>query len=236
MCAVRAGVPLRVVFQSRLASRRLRSALAAVPLGDVELHHSLMKLHRRTLSAVVSALATSAATLTALRALPLEAALRDRPQLGLAALTQLRAVSFYQAVNALEGLQATHLPTSLQKLELICFDPEEAEDWDHPMPPALIDFDRLHNLRRISLSLYASWQLSSRDNETGSLRPPQLPQSMEARPATVLPQCVVWHPVHQCCFDLGRRQSMPLRETAFNNAYAQEHVVCRSSTSVALVW
>ncbi len=177
----RAGVPLRVVFQSRLASRKLRSALAAVPLGDVELPDSLMKLHRRTLSAVVSALATSAATLTALRALPLQAALRDRPQLGLAALTELRALRLYQADDAPEGLQATRLPTSLQKLKLICFDPMD-DGWDEPMLPALVDFDRLHNLRRISLSQYERWRLSSRDHETGQLCALQVPHSLEARP------------------------------------------------------
>ncbi len=98
----RAGVPLHVAFESLLPHDRLLAALLSVPLGSVTLHDSLLMMHPEALSAVVSALATSARTLTSLRGLPLPAAaaLWGPKRRGLRALTQLRALTLYHGGTA----------------------------------------------------------------------------------------------------------------------------------------
>ena len=169
-----------MVFPLQLPPQQLRAALTSVPLASVTLHDSILTLHPRTVSMLVSALAGSAVTLTALHGLPLGAAQRDRPHAGLAAFTQLRALTLYQTEAFPKPLRATHLPASLEELT-VASTAAMGADWMSAQQPALVAFDELSSLRRLTLVNYFDWRLRSEGDHdgAGTYDPPQLPHSLQ---------------------------------------------------------
>jgi len=102
----RAGVRLRVVYTSQLPHERLQAALSSIPFASVTLHDDLAQLPSETASMVVSALTSTASTLTALHGLLLGAVEQARPQPGLTAFTRLRALTLHQEFEAAQPLRA----------------------------------------------------------------------------------------------------------------------------------
>jgi len=174
-----AGVPRHLVFREVETAERLQAVLASVPLASVKLHASVEELPSASLSAVVSAMAGSAATLTALYELPL-VELRDMPSL--APFTELRALDLRQRTEAREALLAAQLPVGIEELTLTShatLDDLIEDAWLNP--PALVGFHRLPNLRRITLNHYYSyfWHLFFTDNEDGKRSLSRLPPCLE---------------------------------------------------------
>ncbi len=180
----RAGVPLRVVFTTQLSLQRLLAALLSIPVASVTLHDSLGALHSRTVSKVMSALATSSATLTALHGLALSVAQRDRrPQPGLAAFTRLRALTLHQTEERPEALRATHLPASLEELTLARQAAVDT-DWRPSELPALVAFGGLSKLRRLTLAGFEyGWWIRGADDraEEGRSHDTLFPHSLEVQ-------------------------------------------------------
>ena len=117
----------------------------------------------------MSALAGSASTLTALHGLPL---LSEHLEMGLAAFSQLRAVTLRHTSHGIDRLHAAQLPLSLEELTLVLARPEA--DANNTSLPLLVDLDRLTNLRRISFGNYCRRKLGSWDPPTrqrGPLHP-----------------------------------------------------------------
>ncbi len=175
-----AGVPLRVASLPRLPLQQLPAALSSVPLASVTLRDSLVMLHSWNTSEAVSALASSASTLTALHGLPLYAAQQNRPQPGLAAFTQLRALTLYQTEAAPKALRAMHLPASLEELTLESqIAVTWAADWMQYRLPSIVAFDELTRLRRLTLASFQQFSLRTGDDEEGLSQQLQLPHSLE---------------------------------------------------------
>ena len=110
-----------------------------------------------TPSRILSALAGSAATLTALHGLPVvKPPAGCDPGLGLAAFTELRNLSLRQTWREMDVLQATDLPATLQDLKIVM---NIAEYRGTPLgqlqaPPLFVAFHRLQSLRRVTLAGY----------------------------------------------------------------------------------
>ena len=123
-----------------------------------------------TPSRIVSALAGSAATLTALHGLPLmEGQLRSAA--GLGAFTRLRALSLLQATQGseLRSLQAAQLPTALEQLKL-------TQTVADPSLPIFADLDRLSSLRQLTFADNIIWD-SGADRQ--NRRPLRVPPSFQ---------------------------------------------------------
>ena len=73
------------------------------------------------------------------------------PGLGLAALTRLRALTLRQTWAELAELRAGDLPPSLEELKLVMQFAHDVDCFWTDLP-LFVGFDRLHNLRRITLS------------------------------------------------------------------------------------
>ena len=126
---------------------------------------------------VVSALAGSASMLIALQNLPLVEPSSGDPELVLAAFTQLRELSLRQTWH-MDVLRATNLPASLEDLQLIMNLPDFVDALGQD-PPLFEAFDRLHNLRRITLTDYWSWNLGRWNDAQTRWHPAMLPRSLE---------------------------------------------------------
>lgn len=170
-------------FHSELPPERLRVALSSVCYSSVDLHDSLM--HEQPPPAalpslVVSALARSARTLTALHGLPwVEPA--DHPEAGLAAFICLLALTVIQTGDDLPVLRATHLPRSLEDVKLVLDLPEVDDDLCQAMP-LLADFDRLRHLQKITVVEYRDWQFGrEEDDMSQQWFPALLPPSLRVR-------------------------------------------------------
>ncbi len=133
---------------------------------------------------VVSALAGSAATLTTLHGLPLGVAQRDRPHPGLAAFTQLRALTLQQMEARPKALRAAHLPASLEQLTLAT-QADEDGDYMHRQLPALGALNGLTRLRRLSLAGFEQFWMRTEDGAEGYFQQIQFPQSLEVH--TMIP-------------------------------------------------
>ena len=222
----RAGVPLHVAFESELPHNRLVAALSSVPLASVTLHHSPLMLHPPILSQVVSALTASAQTLTALRCLPLAAMAPWAPphEQGLTALTRLRALALLQAEHCPDALPAAYLPASLQELTLTPLAPAVGTA---PALPALVAFDSLQELRRITLAGYTAATLRGGHDEEERPLQLRLPPSLEVH--TVLPA-----PAPRCLHPLPTnvlvRRVRRRRQTMQDHDHAQR--LRKSSTTV----
>jgi len=177
----RAGVPLHAVFPSELAPERLQAALAALagaPLVGVTLPESVSELPAVALSGILSALAGSAPTLTALHGVPI-LDLPVGPTAGLGRLTQLRVLTLRQTADSRqEGLLDSQLPASVQELTLVGVPLDEGDPPAYLLP--LMDFHRLHNLRRLTLADQQSWKLLVVDNgELEYVDPVHLPPGLQ---------------------------------------------------------
>ena len=177
----RAGVPLHAVFQSELTLEQLQAALSSMSVASVTLHSSLLMLLPASSSVAVAALARSASTLTALHGLPLPK-LPDSHGLQLTAFAQLRALTLGHSVDSVRVLRATHFPPSLLEFTVsVHAPPNDYLASMHMPPPLLVDFDRLHSLRRLSLACYTQWQLESCRDQDGTI-PVLLPPSLQVMP------------------------------------------------------
>ena len=175
---IHAGVPRHLVFREEETAERLQAVLASVPLASVELHTSVGQLPPASLSAVVSAMSGSAATLTALYELPL-AELRDMP--GVAPFTELRALDLRQRLKGPQALRAEKLPASIEQLTLTSRATLDdfMDDAGALCPPALVGIHRLPNLRRITLIHYFTWFLCFENDEDGERSLSRLPPCLE---------------------------------------------------------
>ena len=139
---------------------------------------------------IVTALAwRSALTLTALHHLPLvepwvepgvDPWVQPDTGLGLAALTQLRALTLRQTWEDFAELRAEDLPPSLEDLTLVMQHPHQEGGFGEDLP-AFVAFDRLQNLRRIALSEYVVLELR--------WHPALLPPSLEVHVLPPLRPC-----------------------------------------------
>jgi len=195
-----AGAPLHFDAGKRWSAERLQATLSRHSFVSVDLHTSLTReqpVRSRTPSQVLSALAGSASTLTALHGVPLLDPLRHRT-LGLAAFTRLRALTLRQASDAVHELRAAQLPASLEELTVTLALPKPQLERviyyasvPRPNVPVLVDFEGMTNLRRISFGDYWSWELASRDRQTGQRGLLHTPPSLQ----------VCWSLLsqHTCC-------------------------------------
>ena len=196
-------MPLHLVFEKQLAPERLQAALSSVrAVGSLTLHDSVTKLPPDTPSLLVSALAeTSASTLTALHGLPL---LKPdwEPEPDLTPFTALRALTLRQTLESPELLRAANLPASLEEMTLLLSAPvmKVFADPFASCPPLFVGFERLRNLRRITIENYFFWELSSWDDEAQSDGPAMFPPSLEVRTAVPLSAlCASPFPVPMHC-------------------------------------
>ncbi len=174
-----AGVPLHAVLKSELAPEQLRTALASIPLASVALHDSVSTLPPETVSAIVSALAGSAATITALHGFPLVAA-REGPGVSLAALTQLRTLNMRQTLlRSPARLQASQLPASIEQLTFTGVAPHEDPQDDEVYSPELIGFHKLRNLLYMTFADQHSWELMMLDDDSWRQDPMHLPPNLQ---------------------------------------------------------
>ena len=164
-----AGVPLHLEVRSVPELERLQEALPGMLVASVRLL-DVPALPAKTAAALVSALAGSAATLHAVHGLPLQYS----QDIGLAALTQLRAVTLDQAGKSPVLLRATQLPASLEELTLRAV---RGNGWALPWIEAL---DSLRNLRCITFVGYKGCHLRSWDRNAGP-GPVQLPPGLRVR-------------------------------------------------------
>ena len=173
-----AGVPLHVVFRTQLPPERLQAALSSVPVASVRLPESAAPLPPHAVSAVMSALARSAATLTALRGLPLP----DGPAFDqLAAFLQLRVVTLRVTSDSPEVLQASQLPPSLERMTIQA--PQGYSSGANAGLPWFSGCEQLRKLRRITFAGYGVWRLGSWDPATEQPCPLHLPPGFKVRPA-----------------------------------------------------
>ena len=123
---------------------------------------------------IVTALTRSASTLTALHDLPLVEPWEEADDTGpgLAALTQLRALTLRLTWEGFAELRAEDLPPSLEELTLVMQHPRDVFLFWTDLP-LFVAFDRLHSLRRITLSEYNVLELH--------WHPALLPPSLEVR-------------------------------------------------------
>jgi len=174
------GVPLHV--EGMTPARLETAAQSGACFGSVHVHLSATPQWpppSDTPSRILSALAGSAATLTALHGLPLvKPPAGGDPGLGLAAFTELRDLSLRQTWREMDVLQATDLPASLQDLKVVM---NIAEHKGIPIgqlqaPPLFVAFDRLQSLRRVTLAGYRLLNLGKWGRR---LDCPPLPASLE---------------------------------------------------------
>jgi len=181
-----ADAPVPKHFTKQLPPKKLLATLSSTCLSSVHLFWDTEEGQWPPPPAlppmIVSALAPrSASTLTALHDLPLVKRwvepLPDDTGLGLAALTQLRALTLRQTWEELAELRADDFPLSLEDLTLVMEHPDYVEAvWEDL--PRFVAFDRLQNLRRITISEY--WVLKTRWHP--ALLPPSL-EVMHGRPS-----------------------------------------------------
>ena len=165
-----------MAFRSHLTPERLRAALSSVSVASMTLHNSPMQ-PPRVPPGLVSALAGSAPTLTALHGLP-TAELQSESQLPLAAFPRLRALTLRQTRNSPGVLPATLLPPSLKEFALTYSD--APNDGDHNRPMRLVGFDALSQLRRITLAGHTFWPLGTWFYEGDPPQRLRLPASLQA--------------------------------------------------------
>ena len=176
-------MPLHLAFRSEPSPERLQAALASVRVASVQLYHSLLGTQPEpSASMVTSALAGSASVLTAQDGLPLH----DGQELGLAAFTQLRALTLRETSAPPEVLRATDLPTSLEELTLAgsggTYTPEALG------LPWFAGLERLPRLRRLTLLRYVSWQTGDWDADAQQPGPLHLPPGLEVRAVLLVPE------------------------------------------------
>ena len=165
-----ARVPVHMVIWSHITPERLLVALAGKHVASVRVPDCLVLQPGPRLS-LVSALADSAPTLTALYGLPL-GELQESPGQGLAGFTRLRSLMLRRPDLPCvppPALSATLLPASLQELTVRAADPEETSDYG--VMPALVAFERLCHLHRISFGHHAIWKLRGWGHVEGLARP-----------------------------------------------------------------
>jgi len=181
---VHAGMPLKLEFSCGMMPDWLAAAPPGVRFGSVHLPYDPEGMGDEQWPAlpkrpppVVSALAGSASTLTALHNLPLREPPSGAPMLGLVAFTQLRALSLRQTGHV-DVLRATNLPASLEDLELIMnLADDEGTDWIGS--PKFVAFDSHQNLRRITLAGFPTWNIGGYDRQRRLWRPALLRRSLE---------------------------------------------------------
>ena len=211
-----------------------------VPFASVTLPYHLPARPSGPLG-LVSALAGSASTLTALHGLPTAELERSRDR-GLAAFTRLRALTLRLAPVFPAPLSASLLPAGLEELTVELVD---TRDSGHPIePPPLAAFSTLQSLRRVTFTgYYSEWHFSSSRADgwpTGCL---QLPASLEVCPsvpglaiqcrlaccpAHVLTQSMSWitlHTVLSCTYRYGSNNSFMVWPQ--NRYYAVDQCLCR---------
>ena len=196
-----ADVPLHTVFQSELTLEQLQAALCSVSVASVVLHSSLLTQLPALSSVAVAALAPSASTLTALHGLPLPE-LPDSHGLQLTAFSQLRALTLHHWRDSVKILRATHLPPSLLDITASVHTPHSHYTQGMQLP-LLVDFDRLHSLRRMSFVSYTVCKLESWSDQDGTI-PVLLPASLEVRrvrPLSSLRSRMPVNVLHPCCAD-----------------------------------
>ncbi len=174
-------------FTKELRPKQLLAALSSACFSSVHLFWGEADGHwpppPPLLPMVFSVLASrSASTLTALHDLPLVEPWMepppDDPGLGLAALTRLHTLTLRQTWDGFAELRATDLPPSLEDLALVMDRPVDVSAvWEDL--PLFIAFDRLQNLRRITLTEYLSW--ARWDRLESRRQPTLLPPSLEVR-------------------------------------------------------
>jgi len=163
------GAPL--LLKPSLASEQLRAALRTLQVADLTLHASLLR-HELTHGELVWALGGAAATLTALRGLPLEE-LHDSRPVGLAAFSRLQALILRRQPGESGSLRATMLPQSLTSLRLEAADPWAAKQH----LPQLIGMGRLHHLQHMASVGHAACRLRYGHEEEERLA--VIPHSLE---------------------------------------------------------
>ena len=152
---------------------QLRAALRTIPVSHLTLHEDLLH-DELTHGQLVWALGGAAATLTALRDLPLAELHDSRPD-GLAACSLLQALTLLQQPGDSGSFRATMLPQSLTALRL-----EAADPWaTKAHPPQLIAMGRLHHLQHVTLVGHASCLL--RYGREAEERVAAIPHSLEVR-------------------------------------------------------
>ena len=159
-----ADAPLNERFKKQPTHEQLLATLSSTCFASVRLYYSYddeqwpppPPLPPRLLTR----LARSASTLTALHHLPLvkpwEEPSPDDTGRGLAALTRLRALTLRQTWEHFAELRAGDLPPSLEDLKLVMQHPRHVQSV-HKDLPLFVDFDMLHNLRRLTLAEYWAW-------------------------------------------------------------------------------
>jgi len=182
-----AGAPLHLdvaeEFTDKPTPQQLQAVLTSERFCGVRLYYSVQDEQwpppPQLPPLVVSALAGSASMLTALHDLPLIEPRSGSPELVLAAFTQLRELSLRQTWH-LDVLRAAELPASLEDLQLIMDIPDNTDALINEDPPPFFEaFDRLHSLRRITLTDFRSWQLHSWDDTESHWHPAPPPPSLE---------------------------------------------------------
>ncbi len=161
-----ADAPLNKHFNEKLRPKQLLATLSSTCFASVRLYYSYPDQQWLPPPAlppmIVTALARSASTLTALHHLPLvEPWVEPSPDdtgLGLAALTQLRALTLRQTWEDLTQLRADDLPPSLEDLTLVMQHPRDLDCFWEDLP-SFVAFDRLQNLRRLTLDEYSLLEL-----------------------------------------------------------------------------
>ena len=146
----------------------------------MSLHDSITMLPPTRVPQIVSAMAASAATLTALRGLPLVGP-EDGPQADLTAFTRLRGLSLRQTLGSPDVLRAEHLPASLEDIMVVLDVPlDQILAVAYTIyPPVFAALERFRNLRRIVLANYPDWALNSWDNELRQGGPLRVPPNLE---------------------------------------------------------
>ena len=189
---------------------QLLATLSSTCFASVRMHHSYRDDQWPLLPAlppmIVTALARSASTLTALHDLPLVkpwvAPPPDGPGLGLAALTRLRALTLRQTWEDFAELRAGDLPPSLEDLKLVMQNPRHVEGVSDDLP-LFVAFDMLQNLRRITLSEYRVLKLQWHP----TLLPPRLEVCAPSplRPVSRVLRDSLPASLHQKCADCRLR-------------------------------
>ncbi len=185
-----------MVVKSQSALDRLQAALLnECRVASLTLHDGRAP-QPGSMTALEPALACTASTLAALHGLFPEELEEDlyttwrkmtgvggQRELGLAAFTQLRALTLRFTWRSPRQLTATVLPASLEELTLAVDGWRALEPRRAPGAPLLIGFRRLpdlgQKLRRITFVGQQCWPLGSRDDEAENPERLQLPPSIQ---------------------------------------------------------
>ena len=152
-----------------IAAKPLQKALSRVCVASLRLHYGISQPRPAWTAKVMSELGRSASTLTAVHGLPL----RTRHELGLPVFTQLRALTLHATGNPPDILRASDLPLSLRDITL------DAAGVNESTLPWFAGFDRLLDLRSVTLLHYDEWQLGTWDDAKEQRIPLQLPPNFE---------------------------------------------------------